>query len=338
MTTATTVPNAVLPRNGHLYIVHLLLKYSADPTLLDSQSFNALHLAVHSSSALLLAYLLFTSQPLAVDSSDPEGHTSLHWACYQGDSISVDLLLRAGADPRRADEAGLTPLHWAAVKGNSACIKKIVQAGVDMTAKEKLGKTAKDMATELKSIAAFNRGLVDAGYDEDGRKQLGKLSARNTILAIFAIPTITFFLVLNTLALFPWWSGVLLAAAEFFAMHHIVSKILLDIQGPHHSDRLTKSPYLCSIIVASIIWVTYVWLTRFLFGECIRTRDVGTGLTIGAGTPGYGFTNLFCGILIAACTYNFYRAITLDPGHVPRTSSDSELKEVSPTSRMRGLH
>lgn len=246
--------------------MHLLLKYNADPTLLDSQSFNTLHLAVHSSSAFLLAYVLFTSQPVAVDSSDTEGHTALHWACYQGDSLSVDLLLRAGADPRRADSAGLTPLHWAAVKGNSPCIKRLIEAGADQTAREQQGKTPRDMATELKSIAAFKRGLVEAGLDDDGRVETVSFAKRTVNLAIFALPTVTFFLVLNTLAILPWWSGLLIAFAEFFGMHHVVSKVLLGIKGPHHSDRITKSPYLCSVIGASIVWVVYVWLTRFIKG------------------------------------------------------------------------
>lgn len=262
-----------LCRNGHLYVVHLLLKYNADPTLLDSQSFNTLHLAVHSSWALLLAYILFTFLPIAVDSCDTEGHTGLHWACYQGDAISVDLLLRAGADPRRADNAGLTPLHWAAVKGNAGCIKRIVQAGADLSAKEASGKTPRDMAAELKSLAPFKRGLVDAGYDEDGRKERRSLSPRNTLLAIFVLPTLAFALVLNTLAILPWWSGLLLASAEFFGMHHVISRILLEVRGPQHSDRITKSPYLCSIIVASMVWVSWVWLTRFARGALCSFRS-----------------------------------------------------------------
>ncbi|KAI5475300.1 Palmitoyltransferase AKR1 [Pseudohyphozyma bogoriensis] len=297
-------------RNGHLYIVHLLIKYNADPTLLDSQSFNALHLAVHSSSAFLLAYILFTSQPVAIDSADTEGHTGLHWACYQGDAISVDLLLRAGADAKRADNAGLTPLHWAAVKGNAACIKRVLEAGGDISAREKQGKTPKDMATELKSLPAFKRGLLDAGFDEEGRIEVGTFRPRTTKIAIFALPTACFFLMLNTLAILPWWSGLLLAFAEFFGMHHVVSKVLLDIKGPHNTDRLTKSNYLCSVIVASIIWVVYVWLTRFVH------------------LSGYAITNLICGISILVCCYNFFRAITLDPGHVPLAINDAETKEM----------
>lgn len=251
-------------RNGHLYIVHLLIKYGADPNLLDSQSFNTLHLAVHSSSALLLAYMLFTHQPVAVDSTDTEGHTALHWACYQGDAISVNLLLRAGADCRKPDAAGLTPLHWAAVKGNSPCIKRLMEAGAEVGAREKLGKTAKEMATELKSLTAYQRGLEEAGFDQTGRRSIGAFSPRVTIIGIFIVPTFFFFLILNTLSFLPWWSGLLLSAAEFFAMHHVVAKFLLNVTD-QNSDRLTKSPYLCSIICASIFWVLYIYFTRFIF-------------------------------------------------------------------------
>ncbi|KAM0786270.1 hypothetical protein ACM66B_007067 [Microbotryomycetes sp. NB124-2] len=297
-------------RNGHVNVVHLLLKYNADPTLLDSQSFNALHLAVHSSSAFLLAYMLFTSQPIAVDSADTDGHTGLHWACYQGDFISVELLLKAGADPRRADNAGLTPLHWAAVKGSSSCISKLVEAGADIHAREKQGKTAKDMATELKSLAAYKRGLLEAGRDEEGRVQQGPLSPRNTNVAIFCLPTLAFCLMLNTLAILPWWSAMLLTFGEFFGMHHVISRVLLDVRGSHHSDRLIKSPYLSAIIAASIFWATYVWLTRFV-PNC----------------PGYAISNLMCGVFILLLSYNFFRAVTLDPGWIPFAANDMELKD-----------
>lgn len=268
-------------RNGHLYVVHLLLKYNADPNRLDAQSFNTLHLAVHSSSAFLLLYILFTSQPIAIDSVDTEGHTALHWACYQGDAFSVDLLIRAGADPRKADNAGLTALHWAAVKGNSACIQHVAEAGVDVTAREGQGKTAKDMAIELKSIASYKRGLADAGFDEDGRPERPPMKPRNATITIMALPTLVFLLIFTTLSVLPWWSGLLLSFAELFAMHHVVTKVVLNIRHSYDQDRLQKSPYLCGIIIASIIWVIYVWATRFVPSEfpdgcdtrCMQTNN-----------------------------------------------------------------
>jgi len=175
-----------------------------------------MHLAVHSSSALLVCYLLFTSQPIAVDAPDTEGHTALHWACYQGDALSVDLLIRAGASVLRADNAGLTALHWAAVKGNAGCIKRVVEAGADLQAKEGAGKTARDMAAELKSLGAFKRGLADAGLDGEGRKVEGALSPDITKTAIFVLPTVTLGLMFITLSVLPWWSAILLSGAEFF--------------------------------------------------------------------------------------------------------------------------
>ena len=103
-------------RNGHVYIVHLLLQYGADPLLTDSQGFNTLHLATHSSNIMLLIYMLH--QPLITpDLPDPQEHTAMMWAAYQGDALSVDILLRWGADVKKRDKDGLTALHWAVVRG-----------------------------------------------------------------------------------------------------------------------------------------------------------------------------------------------------------------------------
>lgn len=270
-----------------------------------------------------------------MDSTDTEGHTALHWACYQGDAISVDLLLRAGADARRADNAGLTPLHWAAVKGNSGCIKRLLEAGADISTRDKVGKTAKEMALELKSIAAYQRALVEAGFDPDGRRVIPKLSRTRTNWAIFILPTVTFGVILNTLAILPWWSGVLLTIAEFLGMHHVITKVILDGQNAP-SDQVMKSPYFCSIIVASIIWVVYVYLTRFVSGTSslpdilqLCTLCELTMLRIETGLEGYALTSFLCAISMLVCIYNFFRAITLDPGYISQPVGESELKEVS---------
>lgn len=176
------------------------------------------------------------------------------------------MLLRAGADSKRADSAGLTPLHWAAVKGNSGCIKRLMEAGSDISAREKQGKTAKEMAIDLKSLPAYDRGLNEAGFDAEGRKLALKRPSHQTNLAIFILPTVAFGIILNTLSLLPWWSGVILAAGEFTGMHYVVTNVLLDgSAGP--PDQLMKSPYFCSIIVASMVWVIYVYTTRLLTGK-----------------------------------------------------------------------
>ena len=107
-----------------MYIVHLLLQYGADPLLCDAQGFNTLHLATISSEIMLIVYLLH--QPLITpDTPDPQGHTPIMWAAFQGDALSVDVLLRFGADVKKADQAGLTALHWAVVRGTYPLVPNI---------------------------------------------------------------------------------------------------------------------------------------------------------------------------------------------------------------------
>lgn len=352
-------------RQGHLAVVHLLIKYGADPTLVDSQQFNALHLAVHSSSAFLVAYLLNTLQPLAVDSQDPEGHTALAWACYQGDAISVELLLRAGADVLKTDHAGLTPLHWAVTKGNATCIRRVVQAGADLVARTNEGKTAREMAAELKSLPAYERGLQEAGLDpRDGRKEDLPFGDRPSA-AIFVVAFVAFGAMFETFALLPWYTSLILVGAEAFAMHHVVSRVILGVRPAsgkkhshghghshshghshgHGSERVTKSGYLCAIIAASLAWVFYVWLSRFVLREWAhRSRGLDLLEVTGAAKltctcafllvrapelSGYSVTSLAFALLFLSCAYNFFRAITLDPGTIRGPVGGSEeLKEV----------
>jgi palmitoyltransferase ZDHHC13/17 len=66
---------------------------------------------------MLILYLLH--QPLITpDLTDPQDHAPIMWAAYQGDALSVDVLLRWGADVKKRDQAGLTALHWAVVRGH----------------------------------------------------------------------------------------------------------------------------------------------------------------------------------------------------------------------------
>lgn len=98
------------------------------------------------------------------------------WAAYQGDSLSVDLLLKHGASPTTKDDAGLTPLHWAVVRGNRPSIRKLIEKGADINAKDGEGRTPRDMAVELKSLGAWKRALEEGGMNEHGVKRPKPLS------------------------------------------------------------------------------------------------------------------------------------------------------------------
>lgn len=293
--------------NGYLYIIHLLISHNADPTINDSQGYNTLHLATHSSAVMPLLYLLH--QPIAVDSLDAEGHTALMWAAYQGDAISVDVLLRHGASPHSRDAAGLSPLHWAVVRGNKVCIRRLLEAGADISARDSSGKTPRDMAVELKSLGAFKRALEEGNLTEDGVKRTKMLSDRQTKWAIFLLPAIFLWFIFKTLSVLAWYTAVPLAMAEFFGMHHIVTRVLLNHNS--YTDTVTHSPYFSGIIFGSMIWIGWAWSTQVVHSYA-----------------GYTLWHLAFAICYALCVYNFFRAVTLDPGTCPKPANDAELKSI----------
>ncbi|KAG6890142.1 hypothetical protein C0995_011435 [Termitomyces sp. Mi166 len=294
-------------RNGYLYVIQLLIAHNADPTIADSQGYNSLHLVTHSSSIMPLLYLLH--QPVNVDSRDSQGHTSLMWAAYQGDGLSVELLLKHGADPNAKDDAGLTPLHWAVVRGNRMIIRKLIEKGADLTVKDGEDRTPRDMAVELKSLGAWKRALEEGGMNEYGVKRGKPLSDRNTKIAIFILPTLFFYLMFMTLTLLPWYTGLLLAFAEFFGMHHIVTRVLLN--NSTYTESVNTTPYFAGIIFGSMIWVLFCWFTRLV-------RQ----------TQSHAFTHFSFAITVGLCVYNFFRSVTLDPGTCPRPANDGELRSI----------
>ncbi|KAG9311112.1 hypothetical protein JVU11DRAFT_9022 [Chiua virens] len=294
-------------RNGYLYIVHLLISHNADPTIADSQGYNALHLVTHSSSVMPLLYLLH--QPITVDSRDVQGHTSLMWAAYQGDALSVDLLLKHGASPNLKDDAGLTPLHWAVVRGNRVILRRLVEMGADIHAKDAEGRTPRDMAVELKSVGAWKRAMEEGGMDEFGVKKTKPFNERNTKIAIFVLPSVFLYIIFTTLSILPWYTGIVLSMAEFFAMHHLVTRVLLNKDS--YTGTVNQSPYFAGIIAASMLWVGYGWVSRLV-----------------TATPQHSFVHLTFALVFGLCVYNFFRSITLDPGACPRPANDAELKTI----------
>ncbi|KAF9262081.1 zf-DHHC-domain-containing protein [Marasmius fiardii PR-910] len=123
------------------------------------------------------------------------------------------------------------------------------------------------------------------------------------------MPTLFFYLIFQTLTILPWYTGILLAAAEFFGMHHIVTRVLLN--SATYTDSVNNTPYFAGIIIGSIAWVLFCWFTRLL-----------------QATESHAFTNLSFAIATGLCVYNFCRAVMLDPGTCPKPASDGELKSI----------
>lgn len=298
-------------RNGHLFVMHLLLQQGADPTICDSQGFNTLHLTTHSSAVMPL--LLVLSQPAfstsqQLDHPDTQGHTPLMWAAYQGDAISVSLLLSYGSNIHAQDESGLTPLHWAVVKGNRLCIRKLLEAGSDCSAKDSSGKTPRDMGIELKSHPSYAKACMDCSLEEDGRKKKRPLNERNSNLAILLLPLPTFYIIFTIFGLFPWYTACPLAAASFFGMHHLITKVILD---PHRSDSLKTSKYFLGIVGNSVVLVGWSWVRTLVHS-----------------TPGHAFANLIFFLSLVICMGALYLSASLKPGYCVLPKSETNRRQI----------
>ena len=83
-----------------------------------------------------------------------DGEPALHWAAITGDTESVDILLKNGANANQLDDDGDTPLHSAAISGSV----EIAQMLIDHEAKTTINHPDRHGYVALHS-AAFNNNV-----------------------------------------------------------------------------------------------------------------------------------------------------------------------------------
>ncbi|RCI05084.1 palmitoyltransferase akr1, partial [Rhizopus stolonifer] len=299
-------------RQGRLIAVHRLIKEGANPSLKDSQGFNALHLAVHSSQALLVLYLLYLDMDIDV-ADNVGGHTPLMWAAYQGHAQSVDLLLRFGANIAASDHVQLTPLHWAAVKGSKICIRKLLEYGADASARDQTGKSVMDFIHEKKLEPVWDRAVLELDVNAEGNASQsllagkypgsrGKPLSRRTVNTIaYLAPFFTLGFVLKCFVMLPWYGGLPLAMIIFLSMHMVMTKYV--VQLPSH-DALWRTPYFSSIFQASSFWVIVTWMRILL-----------------PSTSQLLFTHLIFVVTFFIAMFAFFKAVASDPGFIKNNFS-----------------
>jgi ankyrin repeat protein len=83
----------------------------------------------------------------------------------------LEVLLRAGANPKAANRAGSTPLWLASINGDAGVIGALLAAGADANEKLPLGRTPLMAAARTGSVEAMT-ALIDRGADANAKETL----------------------------------------------------------------------------------------------------------------------------------------------------------------------
>jgi ankyrin repeat protein len=140
---------------GDLAAVRLLLERGAAVQLKDNGGTTAFFHAAWSGNAAVLPALLRHGED--IDARDGFRRTALHVAVFKSRAL-VKALVAMGCDVDAQDMNGDSALMWT---GNDATIDVLLRAGADRSLKNKWGKTAWHVATELGAGSAAKRVRPD---------------------------------------------------------------------------------------------------------------------------------------------------------------------------------
>ncbi|KAI3405663.2 AKR1 [Candida oxycetoniae] len=298
-------------RQGLVYVVDYLISNTlADPNLRDSQDYNALHLAVHSSNIILVVYLLFSccdarsEKKMYVDDPDSSNRTALHWASYQNDVFTVYALLKFGADVSKVDTTLFTPLHWSFMRGYKNVMKALVEAGSDIFAKNDQNKDSFDVAQDMDCVYTWKKVLVECGRDPKHNWSLKKqwISPKTGKIITFLAPYV---ILPISLAICTTSSGLaipkIFASFTVFAFCIYLVKLFIIPTYILANNPLPKSPILAGVFSATAFWCIIVWLYNIL--------------------PKLIFKNFIANLLLSAVivifVWSFFKAMFINPGFVP---------------------
>lgn len=306
-------------RNGLVYVVDYMLSHTdADVALTDSQHYNALHLAVHSLNITLVVYLVLNcvlgSGKLYIDEPDDIQCTALHWAAYQGDILTVNALIKYGADVNKVDKNLMTPLHWAFIRGYKSVMAALVDAQLDIFAQNDKGKdlfaVCKDMNCENTWLTVLREADRDPGLNWQPRRHV--VSAKVAKLVTFFAPYVVLPLALDIcsfsagLAIPKLLLAAVAVAVTGFALQRYVVPVYMLKDKP-----MFKTPLMAGVFSATAFWavaawvfamVPYTWWLKFL-------------------------TNLLLLACIVIFTFTFFKAMFINPGFVPEPSDYTQVQE-----------
>lgn len=108
-----------------------------------------------------------------VNAAQPDGSTALHWAAYEGDARTADLLLHAGAHPNVPTGTGMTPLLLACEAGKADLVEALLRGGADINQSMTSGETPLMMAARTGSVPVLRLLIAHGAAVDTIEKQRG---------------------------------------------------------------------------------------------------------------------------------------------------------------------
>lgn len=108
---------------------------------------------------------LYSIDALQVDTIDSNSMTPLQWAAGYGQNLTVEMLVRLGANPNHKSNDGKTALMMAANRGFLHVVKTLIRCGADLDEKDDSGSTAlmyasfQDYASVVDELLRHNANL-----------------------------------------------------------------------------------------------------------------------------------------------------------------------------------
>lgn len=287
-------------RQGHLTMVILLMRYGADPVLMDSEGMNCLHIATQFGLTSIAVYFISCRRPIHVDSRDSQGRTPLMHAAIRP-SKSYDpcrILISLGADLHIVDSNNNTALHFAAENHANLVAKLLVDSGVPIDVRNKNGNTALDLA-----IKAHNKNgveLITIGRQKSNPKNTLEYLTRNPRIAWWTMLVMPFIIMglLGYLGMVTpnWWvylisTTVLSWGVKYFIMFYIPA-------------AMESNPMTIGLVLGTKFWI-YMTATYY----------------VSIGVIYHSYTLFAMMSLLAFVYYKIYRS---DPGFIPKCTSISE--------------
>ncbi|XP_056383778.1 palmitoyltransferase ZDHHC13 isoform X1 [Hyla sarda] len=138
-------------RQGHLQTIILLMKCGADPSLIDGEGYNSVHLAVLYQHMPIIAYLIAKGHN--IDGPDMNGMTPLMLSAQKIIGMEpTNFLLKLNPSLNLTDKIHRnTALHWAVSSGNVNAADLLLEAGASLDVQNEKGETPLDFARQTRN-------------------------------------------------------------------------------------------------------------------------------------------------------------------------------------------